>query len=200
MNPIEEIEQDLDWREAEMAVLRVLLSDSGLSEKTRRVLFRAAWALLYAHFEGFCKFALTLFYDEIKNTGACCVDLPSTTQAFALSSELKSLRNMPATELLAHIQSFEANVLAKAADFPEVDTESNLWPTVFERLLVDADITLQSLQPSTRSISTLVSRRNKIAHGERDIIPDFEYYLKFEEVTKTVMYDLALAIDEKLSI
>ena len=67
-----------------------------------------------------------------------------------------------------------------------------------ERLIGDADLQLESLGPNSRTISTLVSRRNKIAHGERDIIPDFDYYLKFEEAVKNIMYELAIAVDEKL--
>lgn len=59
---------------------------------------------------------------------------------------------------------------------------------------------LPSLTSGGRAIATLVSRRNKIAHGERDIIPEFDYYLKFEEAAKSVMYELALAVDEKLGV
>lgn len=199
MTPIQEIEHDLDWREAEMAVFRILLTDRELSEKTRLVLFRAAWALLYAHFEGFCKFSLTVYYDTIKNGGSSCGDLPPNTQVFALSSELKSLRKLPAADLISRIQSFEIEVMSKSVDFPDVDTESNLWPNVLEQLLLDADIALPSLTSGARAIGTLVSRRNKIAHGERDIIPEFEYYLKFEEAVKSVMYELALTVDEKLN-
>lgn len=199
MTSIQEIEHDLDWREAELAVLRILLADRALSEKTKRVLFRAGWALLYAHFEGFCKLCLTVYYDALKASGKTCADLPVNTQAFALTDKLKSLRNLPSSELVTKIQAFEAEVMSSNADFPEVDTESNLWPSVLDRLLTDADISIASLSTYRRSISTLVNRRNKIAHGERDVIPEFEYYLTFEEAAKSVMYDLALAVDEKLT-
>ncbi len=199
MTPIEEIEHDLDWREAEMAVLRLMLTDNGLPERTKRVLFRSAWSMLYAHFEGFCKFTLTVFYDTVGSKGSVCSDLATNTQVFALSGELKTLRNLPPAELIERIQNFETEVLAKAPKFPEVDTESNLWPSVLERLISDADLQLDSLSQNARTISTLVSRRNKIAHGERDIIPDFDYYLKFEDAVKNVMYELAIAVDKKLS-
>jgi len=89
--------------------------------------------------------------------------------------------------------------LDRPALFPEVDTESNLWPKTLQSLLEDADITIPSLQLHNRALATLVNRRNKIAHGERDIIPEFSYYATYEDVVKSVMYELAFAIDEKIS-
>lgn len=199
MTPIQEIEQDLDWREAEMASLRILLADTGLSEKTKRVLFRAAWALLYAHFEGFCKLTLTIYYDALKECGKTCRDLAPTTQAFALTDTLREIRKLPSSDFISQILNFETDVMSNPANFPEVDTRSNLWPNVLEQLLNDADIELPSLASNKRAISTLVNRRNKISHGERELIPEFTYYLSFEEAAKSVMYDLALAVDAKLA-
>lgn len=199
MTPIEEIERDLDWREAEMALLRILLANERLTEKEKLVLFRAGWALLYAHYEGFCKFALTVYYDALQKTGKNCKELSPKTQAVALNNSLKLIRGLPALDLLSKIRTFELDFMQKPAKFPEVDTESNLWPTTLERLLDDADITVDSLRDHNRALGTLVSRRNKIAHGERDIIPEFSYYIGFEDAVKTVMYDLALSIDAKIA-
>ena len=198
MTPIKEIENDLDWREAEMAVFRVLLADSDLSDKTKKVLFRAAWALLYAHYEGFCKFALTVYYDRVKASGKACKDLAISTQAFALTNQIKAIRNLPPKDLLVQITNFEDEILSNSIEFPDVDTESNLWPNVLKNLLENADISIDTLTQNHRTLSTLVSRRNKISHGENDIIPEFSYYISFENAVKTLMYELALAIDEKL--
>lgn len=199
MTPFDEIERDLDWREAELAVLRLFLANEDITEREKRVLFRAAWALLYAHFEGFCKFALTVYFDALKNSGERCDNFAPKTQAFALSERLKAIRNLPPVDFISAMRCFEANVLAEPISFPEVDTESNLSPKILERLLEDADLELKSLPLHNRSLFTLVSRRNKIAHGEREIIPEFEYYLQFEVAAKDVMNELALVIDEKLS-
>ena len=199
MTPFEEIERDLDWREAELAVLRIFLANEDITEREKRVLFRAAWSLLYAHYEGFCKFALTVYFDALKASGTGCENFAPKTQAFALSDKLKAIRNLPPVDLISAMRGFEAEVLAEPLSFPEVDTDSNLFPNVLKRLLEDADLELESLFLHNRSLYTLVNRRNKIAHGEREIIPEFEYYRQFEEAAKDVMNELALAIDEKIS-
>ena len=86
----------------------------------------------------------------------------------------------------------------QCAEFPEVNTESNLWPATLYGLLRHADIQLPSLDLNSRLISILVGRRNNIAHGERDIIPDYKYYTQFEQAVLNIMYDLAISIDDKL--
>lgn len=199
MTPFEEIDRDLDWREAELAVLRLFLANENITDREKRVLFRAAWALLYAHYEGFCKFALTVYFDALKNSGRRCEAFAPKTQAFALTEKLKTIRNMPPVDFISAMRRFESGILAEPISFPEVDTDSNLSPKVLERLLGEADIHLDSLSSHNRSLFTLVNRRNKIAHGERDIIPEYDYYIQFENAAKDIMTELALAIDAKLS-
>lgn len=198
MTPLAEIERDLDWRESELAVLKILLANNDLSEREKLVLFRAAWSLLYAHYEGFCKFSLTVFYDAVKATGRANGQLPAKMQAFSLDKSLKHLKNLPNDKFLEKIAVFEAELLSKEPDFPEVDTESNLWPSVLQSLLDCASVQVNSLSQFNRTIKTLVGRRNKIAHGERDIIPEYSYYITFEEAVRNIMYDLAISIHDRL--
>lgn len=199
MTPLQEIERDLEWREAELALLKIMLANDSLNDREKLVLFRAGWSLLYAHYEGFCKFALTVYYDALQSAGKCHRDLPAPLQALALDRDMKTIRNLPTADLIAAIAGFETELMGQPARFPDVDTESNLWPSTLKGLLVNADINLDSLEQNNRSLATLVSRRNKIAHGERDIIPEFSYYMQYEEAVRTVMYDLAISIDERLA-
>lgn len=198
MTAIQEIEDDLSWREAELATLRIFVAKRDLKEREKHVFFRAAWSLLYAHFEGFCKFALTVYYDALKEKGLDIADLPLGVQCFALSRDIRSLRSLPTYQLVDTIQNFEYQYLQRKAEFPDVDTKSNLWPQTLQELLESADLTLPSLADNNQRLSTLVSRRNKIAHGERDMILQYTYYQEFENATLQVMYDLALAIDDRL--
>lgn len=200
MTPLQEIERDLDWREAELAILKITLANEHLSDREKLVLFRAGWALLYAHYEGFCKFALTVYFDTIRRSGKCHKDLPPKMQALALDKHMKAVRSLPTPDLISQIATFEADYMNRSAEFPEVETESNLWPSTLEKLLDGAEISLASLDMNNRSIATLVSRRNKIAHGERDIIPEYAYYIQFEDAVRTIMYDLAISIDDKLKL
>lgn len=199
MTAIKQLEDDLAWREAELAVLRVILANRELTKLQKEVLFRAAWALLYAHYEGFCKFALTVYYDEIAQTKLKLNSLAASIQCLALSKTFKKLRSLPAPELLSSILSFEATHMTQNYIFPDVDTDSNLWPSKLKELLADADLKLLSLSEYNQTISTLVKRRNKIAHGEQDFISDFEYYKKYESAVLIVVNELILVIDAKLT-
>ena len=198
MTPAQEIERDLDWRQGEIAVLKVLLKASHTSETEKNVLYRAGWALLYAHYEGFTKFALTVYYDTIQTSGKLCSQLDQATQAFALTKQIKSLKRLPELEFLLQIQTFQTDSLARPPIFPEVDTRSNLWPDVLSDLLSQAELNLCSLTQFNQTLKTLVKRRNNIAHGQKDMIKDFDYYSQFEECTQLIMYDLAITIVEKI--
>jgi hypothetical protein len=198
MTAISEIEADLDWRERELAILRIYLSDKHVSGTEKNVLFRAAWALLYAHYEGFCKFALSVYFDKLERSGVNCDALASEVQCFALTDQFKTMRNLPASDLLVAALTLQTNHLSKPPVFPAVDTRSNLHPDVLQQLLDQADLSIPSLSSHYQTLKTLVRRRNKIAHGERDMIQELSYYLTFENAFKNIAYELAYAIDDKL--
>lgn len=198
MSILHALTRDLDWRETEIASMRLLLSSNSTSPAQKNALLRAAWAMLYAHYEGFCKNTLVSFFDAISGCNIICTDLPDSTRAFALSCTMKQLRNLPDDELLAEIEQFSSAHLTKRPEFPEVDTESNLWPDVLIGLIKMADLSSSKVEEHRAKLTTLVSRRNKIAHGENNIIAEFDYYKTFEDAVYEVIYDLAYQVEEKL--
>jgi hypothetical protein len=195
---IRQIEQDLDWREGELGLLKILIQQPDLSVKQRQVLLRAAWAMLYAHYEGFSKFCLTVFYDEICRRISSCDSLPRKTKALALESTVKGLKTLATEDLIHEIERFVSVSLKQIPRFPDVDTESNLWPDKREKLLEQADINADIVRRHARRIRTLVARRNGIAHGELNIISDVDYYLSFEQTIYEIMYKMVYLIDERL--
>lgn len=197
-SPLDLISDDLSWREAELGSLKLLLARRDVTEHQKIVLLRAAWALLYAHYEGFSKTSLTVFYDYAKNAVANCGALPLQTRLFALDKKIKKLRGLSGESILNELESFSANFYNVNPVFPDVDTKSNLWPNVLEDLLSDADIVLDNLSIHRIKISTLVNRRNNIAHGERDIVEEVSYYRGFEAAIYDLMYEMAFKIDERL--
>ena len=197
---IDEISRDLDWREAEIASMRLLLLRSDLSEKQLQTLLRAAWALLYAHYEGFCKNCLTLFFEEISNRGFHCGELPTPTRVFALEKAINHLRSLPNADFVAEIANFSVNHLDAKAVFPSVDTGSNLWPNTLINLMMLADLDTREIQNHAAKIKTLVARRNGIAHGEKSFIAEFNYYHGYEEAVYAVIYDLAFQVDQRLNL
>lgn len=181
MTALSEISADLDWREGGLATLRILLKASEKNDLQKQVLLRAAWALLYAHLEGYVKFCLTVFYDEVKRRGVPCVKLPRSTLAFALKNHISGMRNSTSLQFAEGLLDFP-NITAPApATFPEVDTKSNLRPNVLIELLEAADICVPAVARQEIKLKTLVARRNGIAHGEQSFIKEIEYYLTYEE-------------------
>ena len=195
---IDDISRDLDWREAEIASMRLLLSRRDISSKQVEVLLRAAWALLYAHYEGFIKYCLTLFYDEISARSVMCGKLPIPTQIFALANVLKQIRTMPPAEIFNEVTNFQPRHLDSFASFPEVDTDSNLGPRTLISLLISADLDSRTVEKNRQKLTTLVTRRNEIAHGQKNFIAEFDYYLSYETVVYEVMYDLAIQVEDRL--
>ena len=196
---IDDISRDLDWREAEIASMRLLLSRRDISSKQVEVLLRAAWALLYAHYEGFMKYCLTLFYEEISARSVKCENLPIPTQIFALAKVLKQIRTMPPAEMINEVTNFQSKHLDSFASFPEVDTDSNLWPETLIALLISADLDSKTVEENRPKLATLVARRNEIAHGQKNFIAEFRYYRTYETAVYEVMYDLALQVEERLA-
>lgn len=90
--------------------------------------------------------------------------------------------------------------MSECPRFPEVDTQSNLWPSVLIELLEVADLSSEKVREHERKLITLVSRRNKIAHGENNIITEVGYYKTYEDAVYDVMYDLAIQVDNRLSL
>lgn len=200
MSALDLISSDLDWRESEIASIRVLLSSTTTSEIQRKALLRAAWAMLYAHYEGFCKEALTIYFDAVNRSGAVCSVLPLPTKLYALAKELTTLRHLTNQVLLSKILDFSASHLNVSPNFPEVDTQSNLWPNVLIDLLEIADLSSDKVREHEIKLKTLVGRRNEIAHGKNNLISEVSYYLTFETAVYDVMYDLALQIDHRLTM
>jgi hypothetical protein len=195
---MDDITRDLDWRETELATIKLLIQHRDMTQKQREVLLRAAWAILYAHYEGFAKFCLTLFYDEVSRRVAHCEILPRRTKALALGKIVKKMKGMPTEDAIDEMERFVAVTLKKGPVFPDVDTESNLWPNTLERLFEEADLSAEIVIRHARKVQTLVARRNGIAHGQLEIINDVDYYLSFEEVVYQIMYTLIFMIDERL--
>lgn len=194
------ISEDLSWREAELGSLKLLLSRRDVSEHQKTVLLRASWALLYAHYEGFFKTSLTVFYDFAKDSVERCGVLPVKTKLFALERQLKKLRGLPSEAFLNELEVFSERFCDADPTFPDVDTKSNLWPNVLEELLADADISLKALETHKAKIATLVNRRNNISHGKRDIVSEVSYYRSFEDVVYDLMYEMAFELDARLRL
>ena len=131
-----QIESDLAWREAELAFFREMLAAKKYSEVRTRTLFRAAWALLYAHYEGFSKFCLDLYLDFVRKRHSHCRSLPQRLFIFLIDKEIRKAKNLPSDEIVSFFLNEFTSLRDSAPLSAQVDTQSNLWPDRLKQLLM----------------------------------------------------------------
>lgn len=197
------LEEDLRWREAELASLKRLAINSSDNPVTYSATLRASWALLYAHFEGFTKYCWEILLDQVQEKKVPVESLEDKYLLLALEKDFRVLRKNLSGEALWQFFSIELpNLLKKDAIFDDdcrPDADSNLWPNVFERECARVGITSDELNSQRHRIKTLVARRNDIAHGKVMTIKSVEEYSQYEKATTMVMHDVAISVLSVLS-
>jgi hypothetical protein len=192
----EQIEKDLSWREAEMGSLKLLLAAAPKGSDRQKALLRACSAMLYAHYEGFSKFCWTILLETIQKENLQRRDLVTPLAKLAMDRVFRTLRGDTSIESVWAFctKKFEAELL-EIASFPdEVDTESNLWPEVSEKINGTVGLNCTLLSVHSDKISQLVGRRNGVAHGEKMEISDIEQFQALEHSAVLVMHELAISV------
>lgn len=173
----------MEWREAEIRFFHNTCEklDNPDSKKQFR---RALILILYSHFEGYCKFALSLYVTVINASQALCKDANPAIVASSISDVLQKLREgtgkapefrdvLPDDSKLhrfARDREFVQRideVLARRVKIPEdtIDMESNLKPVVLRKNLYRLGLQHDQFDDLEGQINKLLEFRNKIAHG-----------------------------------
>lgn len=203
-NWLKELEDDLNWREAELVILKqqALLASKDSDRYT--ALLRALWAMLYAHYEGFCKFAWDLYLDELQKAGVKRKDCKDEIAKLSLQKQFKSLKgDLSPESLWSFGQAGFRTMLEENLDFQfKLETQSNLHPDIFKENSLKICLSCTLVDQYEIELKGLVSRRNEIAHGQKMIIKDLNEYKKYEDAAIEVMHELAVSIvdclDKKL--
>jgi hypothetical protein len=193
-----EIEADLNWREGELAAIKIqiLTTDRANQPVRYEALLRAITTLLYAHYEGFCRFAWDLYLDTIQKQNIkrnqCCEEVIK----LSLRKRFKELRGDLSPD---GVWSFFSNELPTLIDDNiefkiGLEADSNLKPTLLKKNSTDAGLSCLMVDQHEILLKTLVSRRNNIAHGQKDIIRDLTEYNKYENAALEAMYELGLSV------
>lgn len=195
-----QLEADLDWRAAELAALRLQLLTAPTGSTLETAALRALWIMLYAHYEGFAKFAFELYLDELERSGVTRAECIESLTVLSLEQDFKSLRgDMSRDACWNFFSQALPTALQKKLKFEvRPSTQSNLWPNVLQENCDSVGLSIATLTENTTKLATLVSRRNDIAHGQRNIIQSLDEYRKYEEAAFDVMYALAIEIADVL--
>jgi len=87
-----EIEEEQKWRQDEVRFFQNQVGNF-VSNDDKNKYRKALILLLYAHFEGFCKFAFSHYIKAINSEGLNCGQANYAITALSLSEILKELRN-----------------------------------------------------------------------------------------------------------
>ncbi|VXD13807.1 conserved hypothetical protein [Planktothrix serta PCC 8927] len=195
-NWLKRLEEDLNWRETELGILKQQARLASKDSDRYRVLLRALLAMLYAHYEGFCKFAWDLYLEELQKLGIKRKDCREEIAKLSLQKYLNSFKwDLSIDSFWEFGQTGFQKMLEENLDFStKLDTESNLYPNLLKKNSIQVCLNYQLVEKYEIELKTLVKRRNEIAHGKQMVIKDLQEYQKYEDAAIEVMHELAISI------
>jgi hypothetical protein len=191
---------DLSWREAELVSLKLLVSEAEIGSVRQTSLLRAIWVLLYAHYEGFFKFAWDLYLEQLEQLGIAREDAIETLVRFSLAKNFRTLRGNLSDKSLWGCFSCDLQLWMKEKIRFDVrlETNSNLWPGVAKENSIEVGLPTAELDVHEFELRALVSRRNDIAHGKNMVVQSLAEYQKYEDAAVLAMHEVAVAVLDAL--
>jgi hypothetical protein len=212
-----ELEADRAWRDEEIRAFQnqgSTIADKKEMDRYRRALI----LLLYAHYEGFCKVAFTLYATAINNSGISCGEANCAIAAASLHEMFRNLRdpNMK-SDIFRHALPNDSQLhrFARDREFVErtseiekrpvkipdnyVDTESNLKPVVMKKNLYRLGLPHDQFEEFDGDISKLLRIRNGVSHGDLKDGVEETVYLELRTTTFAIMSGLSAGIMKALS-
>lgn len=196
---VKQIEADLDWREKELAILRKQLIHTVVGSPQERTFLRTNLAMIYAHYEGFCKFALGVYIDALEQLALKRVDLkwPLAAQSLKkLHVEMRSIAEPGEffTKLLTGIDLH----LNQKAEYERPDNIANLWPDLLMRWQTNLGLQCSAVLSEKARLDTLVTSRNQIAHGKNLTVANRAELDKHSHAATLAMHEVAIGISDAL--
>jgi RiboL-PSP-HEPN len=201
----EDIENDRAQREREIRLIENIASRTRSAEE-QNILHRSLILLTYAHFEGFCKFALLAYTAAINALGLPCREACTPLVAATLGKVFAALRDVNSKHeefarglpddrdlhLLARertfIDRFET-IVAQRVEISDklVDTKANLNSVVLKKNLYQLGLDYPVIETHRGNIDRLLGVRNAIAHGDALKIPTADEVNKYSSAAFEVM-------------
>jgi hypothetical protein len=167
---------DLAWRRVEMQSLRSQVRAA--RGATQDALLRAGLALLYAHWEGYCKHSLTLYLKFVARRKLKLRELRPGFAALAVDSAIRKQGGLSEARRRMSTVTILMDRLDERLYIPskEVNTQSNLSSEVCSELLETLGLDFAPFSTKAHLIDyKLLRARNEIAHGRWSPV-DLEAY------------------------
>lgn len=162
------LDSELGWRIKEISDIKTTINASnGIHQKT---LMRAGVPLLYAHWEGFVKSASDSYINFVAYQRLNLGELSNNFVALSAKKVIHGISGSDNAELANKAIDFLWSKLDSRAPLPKqsvVSTKSNLSSNVFKNISNIIGVDWRRYSTRFNFIdSSLVERRNSIAHGE----------------------------------
>jgi len=188
-----ELHREYDWRFDEVRRLKNLIE--GEKAALRDDLRKSLILLLYAHFEGYCVFSLQHYLTAVNTKRLACRTVNPALVAGAWNRLFQAMesgdhkckvfkqklpddhrlhRHWRRRHFVERIDESYREQVELSEDI--IDAESNLKPEVLSRNLFVLGLDHTFVTPHAETISNLLGKRNRLAHGEdRRGVPEREY-------------------------
>jgi len=172
------IQADSAWRKKEISALKQRVATSEGEAQT--ILMRAGVLMLYAHWEGFVRFAAQAYVAHInERISRFNAPLSDHYRQLLMWRCLKRKGDFPhaksPTGFLDAMQEWETHPDVLLSD-DMINSEANLNSEVLRKILRIIDISFADFESKKNLIDEkLLGRRNPIAHGERRTLTIDEY-------------------------
>jgi len=193
------IEKDYAWRITELSNYRSFVIQS--KGKSKEPMLRAGVALLYAHWEGFIKNGADLYYSFVSNQSKKLNEYSNSFISISLRSQLET---MSSTKKLSLHNSVIETFFDKADLAPNFSSSSpirtsNLKFEIFEDVCLMLGIGIDEFHERykrnfDRNIALIINedlltKRNKIAHGNYLLIDEKEFKQLYDVVINGLLYN-----------
>jgi len=171
------LHKDLSFRKKELTNLKFLIQKT--REHEQKVLLRASFCILYAHWEGFVKEAATAYLDFVSRQNIKQSSLSKGFLGVALNTvllDIKSSKKARDHHKLIDFFKESQNQTFRVIATNMINTNSNLNYSTFENILISLGIDSDYYETKSVLIDIkLLKTRNQIAHGEQTPVEEQNY-------------------------
>ncbi|MDR2544074.1 MAG: hypothetical protein LBD03_00745 [Methanobrevibacter sp.] len=196
------IEEDIEWRTSQIAIIKLLPLNSNLNEKDVDLLIKNSIPIIYSLWEGFLKNIYSYLHKyidrKIKKDSTCFKeDIHVSAYILNKSCKFEKERNN-IDEILKHVEK-----IFKLIDKPYLTNSSKYKGSSFNYNNIEKLLSIFSMhcvdEKYRDDLDEFLKMRNRIAHGDRVrfIEVNMEDISKFSEMIINLMYDIFLNIEKR---
>ncbi len=182
---LEKIDTDFAWRRKELSV--IFGNAKSTKEPLQSTALRVGIALLYAHWEGFIKYASEMYLEFVASQKLRYCDLNHSFIALAFRKELIECEETNKSTIHNKTVKFLLESMEERAQIPcqgVIKTKSNLNSEILKEITATIDLDFTPYELKCNLIDAeLLKYRNEVAHGQYVNVNLSDFETLYNEVT-----------------